>query len=92
MQTLRLGEKEISGNRARTIFSLRSADFSVRVEAGQVIFTVRGYGHGVGMSQRGADALAAEGACYTEILAHYYTGTTLALAESFLETSGAGMA
>ena len=92
VQTLRLGEKEISGNRARTIFSLRSADFSVRVEAGQVIFTVRGYGHGVGMSQRGADALAAEGACYTEILAHYYTGTTLALAESFLETSGASIA
>ena len=84
VQTLRLGEEQISGSRARTLFSLRSADFSVRVEGGQVIFTVRGYGHGVGMSQRGANALAAEGSGYAEILAHYYTDTALALAEDFL--------
>lgn len=84
VQTLRLGSREVSGTAARRAFSLRSANFSVAVQGGEVIFAVRGYGHGVGMSQRGADALAAAGRGYAEILAHYYTGTTLADAGDFL--------
>ncbi len=84
VQTLRLGSREVSGTAARRAFSLRSANFSVAVQGGEVVFAVRGYGHGVGMSQRGADALAADGQGYAEILAHYYTGTTLADAGDFL--------
>jgi stage II sporulation protein D len=42
------------------------------------VFTVAGFGHGVGMSQYGAAAMAEEGADYRTILAHYYPGTTLA--------------
>ena len=84
VQTLRLGRREVSGTAARRACSLRSANFSVVVQGGEVIFAVRGYGHGVGMSQRGADALAAAGRGYAEILAHYYTGTMLADAGDFL--------
>ena len=87
VQTLRLGSREVSGTAARRAFSLRSANFSVAVQGGEVIFAVRGYGHGVGMSQRGADALAAVGRDYAEILAHYYTGTMLADAGDFLPES-----
>ena len=42
-----------------------------------VTFSQRGYGHGVGMSQAGANGMAANGAAYQEILAHYYPGTAL---------------
>ena len=67
----------ISGNDARSIFNLRSTDFDLEYTDGKFIFTVRGYGHGVGMSQQGANLLAEEGMDYIEILNHYYPGTTL---------------
>ena len=71
------GGVAVAGTRVRVALGLRSTDFSLVILDGEYIFTVRGYGHGVGMSQYGAAALAAEGADYTEILAHYYPGTVL---------------
>ena len=50
-------------------------------ENGEFVFTVHGYGHGVGMSQIGANAMAKEGFSAEEILAHYYPGTELSPAE-----------
>ena len=47
---------------------------------GSFLFRVRGYGHGLGMSQYGADLMAEDGKDYAEILAHYYPGTTLVIA------------
>ena len=74
---LAVGGIEVSGNRLRTILGLRSPCFSISFEEDRVIFSVTGYGHGVGMSQYGANVLASDGMTYQEILAWYYTGTTI---------------
>ena len=75
--TIDLGGVTVSGHEARTIFDLRSASFTVECTPDSVTFSVTGYGHGVGMSQYGANAMAAEGKTYQEILQHYYTGITV---------------
>ncbi len=71
--------QEISGLAMRQFFSLRSTDFSLEYDPGRdcFVFTVAGYGHGVGMSQYGANVMAASGADYREILEHYYPGAEL---------------
>ena len=73
--SLSVGGVAVSGNQLRTILGLRSACFTISFDADTVTFSVTGYGHGVGMSQYGANVLAAEGMDYREILAWYYTGT-----------------
>ena len=72
-----LGGVMIKGTRLRELFSLRSTSFELEYLSGKFVFTVRGYGHGVGMSQYGAELMAGNGADYTQILAHYYPGTVL---------------
>ena len=69
-----VGGVTVSGQDLRTLFSLRSTSFTVTAGADGVTFAVTGYGHGVGMSQYGANALAKEGKDYEEILKWYYTG------------------
>ena len=71
----------VSGLDMRTAFSLRSADFDLVFHEDKFVFTVRGYGHGVGMSQYGANYMAQQGADYREILSWYYPGTQLASAQ-----------
>lgn len=71
-----VGTSIFTGQELRTIFSLRSAVFTVRYED-KFIFTTYGYGHDVGMSQYGANAMASDGADYKEILAYYYPETEL---------------
>ncbi len=73
-----LGGVPLSGGQARSVFGLRSAHFTVSATAEQIRFQVTGYGHGVGLSQYGANALAAEGKTFQEILRWYYTGVTVA--------------
>ena len=72
-----LGGKEFSGSEIRNAFNLRSSAFDVAEMKDGLLFTVYGYGHGVGMSQYGADALARSGMTYKEILSHFYKGTEL---------------
>lgn len=72
-----VGGVTVSAQELRTLCALRSATFEVECQEDTITFYVTGYGHGVGMSQYGANVLAKEGASYTEILAHYYPGTTL---------------
>ena len=72
-----IGGVEFTGAELRKLFSLRSTAFELSHSDGQFTFTVTGYGHGVGMSQYGANAMAKNGSDYKEILAHYYPGTTL---------------
>ena len=67
----------LRGNELRTILGLRSPHFTLEETNGELHFSVTGYGHGVGMSQYGANAMAKEGADYREILAHYYVGTEI---------------
>lgn len=72
-----IGDGIFTGQELRTLFALRSAAFTVTYEGGGFTFTTKGFGHDVGMSQYGANAMALEGAEYTEILAHYYPGASL---------------
>ncbi len=75
--TARIGGVDVTGAELRTLFSLRSTAFTLTYTDGAFLFTVTGYGHGVGMSQYGANVMAEEGTDYTAILAHYYPGTEL---------------
>lgn len=72
VKTINICGKSLTGSQVRNIFGLRSANYEVTFENNQFIFLVRGYGHGVGMSQYGAQSMAENGADYKEILYHYY--------------------
>ncbi|MBQ8740249.1 MAG: stage II sporulation protein D [Clostridia bacterium] len=69
--------KQISGSEICKALELRSSNFEVDFADGKFTFLVKGYGHGVGMSQTGADYMAKQGSNYEEILLHYYNGVTL---------------
>ncbi len=72
-----IGEKTYTGREVREKLGLRSACFTVAHTDEGFTFEVQGYGHGVGLSQVGANALAKQGYTYKEILQHYYTGVTV---------------
>ena len=72
-----IGGARFTGTELRSLFSLRSTAFTLALEDGVFVFTVTGFGHGVGMSQYGAEVMARQGKDYREILAHYYPGTEL---------------
>ena len=74
---MEIGGESYTGVRLRQLLGLRSTAFTVTAEGGSVRVDTRGYGHRVGMSQYGADAMAAAGSTFREILSHYYSGTTL---------------
>ena len=74
VKTIKFGNKEIAGTEARTLLGLKSTNFSFKIDGDNVIFSVVGYGHGVGMSQTGADSMAKSGSNYEEIIKHFYTG------------------
>ena len=69
--------KALTGAQLRTAFNLRSANFDLTFKDGQFYFAVKGYGHGVGMSQYGANYLAQQGSGFAEILKHYSPGCSL---------------
>ncbi|MBO4941549.1 MAG: stage II sporulation protein D [Clostridia bacterium] len=73
VSTINIAGKTFKGTELRSIFGLKSANFTVSATDATVTFTVKGYGHGVGMSQTGANYMAKEGHTYKEILSHYYT-------------------
>ncbi len=77
VETLRLGKTTITGKQARNLFGLRSTMFTVERTQKGIVFHVRGYGHGVGLSQNGANGMAKHGSDYREILLHYYTGVSI---------------
>ncbi len=72
-----IGAKEYKGTQLRSMLKLRSTAFTVEIQDGIIYITTKGYGHRVGMSQYGADAMAAAGSTYSQILAHYYQGAVL---------------
>lgn len=77
VKTIRFGNKEIAGTEARTLLGLKSTNFTFSIDNKNIIFSVTGYGHGVGMSQTGADALAKAGANYEKIIKHFYTNVEI---------------
>ena len=74
---VQIGNSEFLGTQIRKIFNLRSSNFNIKNDDINIEFIVKGYGHGVGLSQWGAEAMAREGKDYREILAHYYQGTKI---------------
>ncbi len=78
VSTLTVGGVTLRGVELRRILGLRSACFRVKSGDGLLTFSTQGYGHGVGLSQYGANALAKEGKSWEEILRWYYTGVTVA--------------
>ncbi|MDE5584411.1 MAG: stage II sporulation protein D [Ruminococcus sp.] len=66
------GDMKVSGNDIREALALRSACFEIKYENDTISITTKGFGHGVGMSQYGANAMANEGKSWREILLHYY--------------------
>ena len=74
---IKIDSEEVTGSDIRTAFSLRSPAFKITATENEVTFNVSGYGHGVGMSQYGADYMARQGSTYDEILKHYYKGAEI---------------
>ena len=77
VDTICFGGRYFTGTEVRSLLGLRSTAFSVSTAGDTITFATRGYGHRVGMSQYGADAMAVAGSAYDEILNHYYQGTEL---------------
>ncbi|MCL1820055.1 MAG: SpoIID/LytB domain-containing protein [Oscillospiraceae bacterium] len=78
VSSIEISGVEVKGTELRALFGLNSTNFTVAIINGKVVFETVGYGHGVGMPQYGACAMALEGAGYEEILRHYYTGAEMA--------------
>lgn len=77
IQSVTIGGKTFTGVQLRQLLGLKSTAIRMSIVADQVIITTKGYGHRVGMSQYGADAMAVDGVLYPQILSHYYPGTQL---------------
>ncbi|MEW9123141.1 MAG: stage II sporulation protein D [Thermotaleaceae bacterium] len=71
---IQVGNKTLTGREIRDLFGLRSANFKISFRGNSIEFTTVGYGHGVGMSQWGANGMAERGHSFDEILKHYYQG------------------
>ena len=77
VKTIKFGNHNLSGTETRSLLGLRSTNFEVTKENENIKFSVKGYGHGVGMSQTGADTLAKEGKTYEDIIKHFYIGVEI---------------
>ena len=75
--SITINGKKYTGVQIRTLFNLNSTDFDISIDDEGLIFTTRGYGHGVGMSQYGANGMANEGYNYIDIINHYYQGVII---------------
>ncbi len=77
VDTMAIRGRSFSGTQLRSKLGLRSTAFEITVSGNTITVTTRGFGHRVGMSQYGAQAMAKTGSGFAEILAHYYTGAEL---------------
>ena len=77
VKNIKVGNITMTGSKFRTMLGLRSSNFKMKFNLNNVEIDCRGYGHDVGMSQWGADAMSKDGKSYIEILTHYYQGTAI---------------
>lgn len=77
VKKVQLGNKLLTGKDIREALGLKSSDFTVAQNGENIVFTTKGYGHGAGMSQYGANFMAQQGSTYDEILKHYYQGVEI---------------
>lgn len=86
VSSISINGKEFSGDEFRKALDLRSTDFSFNIVGDTIEFTTIGYGHGVGMSQYGANGMAKEGKNYEEIVKYYYKDINISSVEPFINT------
>ena len=77
IKTVEINNKKFTGSQVAYYLGVRSNYFDIYIENNNVVVLTRGFGHGVGMSQYGAEGMANNGYSYKEILEHYYKGTTI---------------
>ena len=77
VKTIQVGNYKIKAEDLRTLFGIKSTNFTLSVDSENIVFNVIGYGHGVGLSQVGANTYAKLGKTYDEIIHHYYTGVDI---------------
>ena len=77
VKTVKFGNHQLSGVETRTILGLKSTNFEITKNGDKIKFSVKGYGHGVGMSQTGADSMAKQGNNAEDIIKHFYTGVEI---------------
>lgn len=82
--TVEVGGKEFSGKDVREKLGLKSSDFTWELKGDSVVIETKGFGHGVGMSQYGANFMAEDGKAYADIVSYYYKGAAISDAEPFL--------
>ncbi|WP_078556101.1 stage II sporulation protein D [Bacillus alkalicellulosilyticus] len=82
--TVNINGKRLTGRQVREDLGLNSSDFNWRRDGNNIIIETKGWGHGVGMSQYGADGMAKEGKNYKEIVSHYYRGVSLTTIDPFV--------
>ena len=75
---VRVGNRTLTGNQLRNMLGLRSSHFQIERQGKDFLFIVVGYGHGVGLSQNGADYMARQNKSFMDILSHYYPDVTIA--------------
>ena len=85
VKSIKIANADITGGTMRKLFSLPSTMFTITFSGNSVIFDCKGYGHGVGLSQVGANGFAEEGMNAEEIVKHYYTGVSIENIEKILE-------
>lgn len=77
VEIISINDTQYTGIDIRKKFNLRSTDFTIEEDNDNIVFTTKGYGHGVGMSQYGANTMAKNGSNYEEILKYYYQGVEI---------------
>ena len=77
VKEIEIGGTTIDAVQLRNILGIKSTNFTVESSGDKVVFFTNGYGHGVGMSQEGANQMAKMGSNYEEIIKHYYTGVEI---------------
>ena len=77
VKTMKFGNHQLSGVEVRSLLGLKSTNFEISKDGNNIKFSVKGYGHGVGMSQTGADSMAKQGSTAEDIIKHFYTGVEI---------------
>ncbi|MDF0726588.1 stage II sporulation protein D [Cytobacillus sp. S13-E01] len=79
-----VGSERFTGREVRELLDLKSTDFEWKRNGSEIVISTKGFGHGVGMSQYGANGMAQEGKNYEEIISYYYKGVQISSAEQYL--------
>lgn len=91
IKEITINGKTFTGREVRELLGLRSNDFTIEQKGTHIIFTTKGFGHGVGMSQYGANGMAKEGKTYEEIVKHYYQGIDISEVDQILQGTMSAM-